>query len=167
MIVLRKFLVALIMSVLLLVTSCAQQAPSRFDQAQEASTSKGATAVVKDSQTGSNFNRYFPSSTGSYTRVYSQEKQGFAQAKLNKDGQEVAILSISDTLNNPTATAKFKQSGQKIAGYPAVNQGSKSTAILVGDRYQVKVRSKDDSFTEEDRQDWLSKFDLRGLSRLE
>ncbi len=167
MIGLRKFLVSLLLGLLLLVSSCAPQAPSRFDQAQQTSTSKGATAVVKDSQAGSSFNRYFPGNTGGYERIYSQEKQGFAQAKLKKDGQEVAILSISDTLNNPSAKDKFAQSSQQVAGFPAIAQGSNTTAVLVGDRYQVKVRSKDASFTEEDRQDWLSKFDLRGLSRLD
>ena len=167
MIGLRKFFVALLLGTLLLVTSCTQQAPSRFDRAQQTSTSKGATAVVKDSQAGSSFNRYFPGSTGGYERIYSQEKKGFAQAKLKKDGTEVAILSISDTLNNPSAKDKFAQSSQQIGGFPAIAQGSTTTAVLVGDRYQVKIRSKDASFTEEDRQDWLSKFDLRGLSRLE
>ena len=166
MIGLRKFLVAFALGTLLLITSCAQQPPSRFEGAQQASTSKGATAVVKESESGSSFNRYFPGDGGGYKRIYTQEKKGFAQAKLTKDGKEVAILSISDTLNNPSAKDKFKESTEQIGGYPAINQGSNSTALLVGDRFQVKVRSKDDSFDDSDRRDWLSKFDLRGLSQL-
>ncbi len=166
MIGLRKFLVALLLGAILLITSCAQQPPSRFESAQQVSSAKGAKAVVKESESGSSFNLYFPGDTGGYKRIYTQEKTGFAQAKLTKDGQEVAMLSISDTLNNPSALEKFQASTETIGGYPVINQGSKSTVVLVGDRFQVKVRSKDDSFDEEDRRDWLSKFDLRGLSKL-
>ena len=85
---------------------------------------------------------------------------------MKAEGKEIAILSISDTVNNPSAAAKFQDSTTKIGGYPAVTQGSSGTAVLVGDRYQVKIRSKDASFSESDRQAWLSKFDLRGLSKL-
>jgi hypothetical protein len=166
MISLRKYLVALILTSCLLFTSCSQQAPSRFDDAQQQSTSKGATAVVDASQSGGAFNRYFPDGNSEYERIYAQEKTGFAEAKLKAEGKEIAILSISDTGNNPSAVAKFKNSTNKISGYPAVTQGSSGTAILVGDRYQVKIRSKDASFSEGDRQKWLSKFDLRGLSKL-
>ena len=166
MISLRRSVVALILASCLLFTSCSQQAPSRFDDAQQQSTSKGATAVVDTSQSGGTFNSYFPDGNSEYERVYSQEKKGFAQAKLKKNGNDVAILSISDTMNTPNAANKFADSTQRIGGYPAVSQGSKGTAVLVGDRYQVKIRSKDDLFTESDREKWLSKFDLRGLSKL-
>ena len=166
MISLRKFIAAFVLTSCLLFTSCAQQAPSRFDDAQQSSTSKGATAVVSDSQSGSAFNRYFPDSADGYQRVYSQEKKGFAQAKLNKDGKEIAILSISDSANNPSAVDKYQNSSSKINGYPAVSQGSSGTAVLVNNRYQVKIRSKDSSFGESDREAWLQRFDLRGLSKL-
>ena len=166
MIGLRKLLVAFFLTSCLLFTSCSQQAPSRFDGAQQESTSKGATAVVDSSQSGGSFNRYFPDSGSGYERIYSQEKKGFAEAKLKKDGKEIAILSISDTLNNPSAATKFNSSSQTIKGYPAVTQGSTGTAVLVGDRYQVKIRSKDKSFSPSDREKWLGKFNLRGLSKL-
>ncbi|MGL4882310.1 MAG: hypothetical protein ACRC8K_14795, partial [Waterburya sp.] len=61
---------------------------------------------------------------------------------------------------------KFQGSSSNIKGYPLINQGSTSTAILVGDRYQVKIRSQDPSFTQSEREKWLSKFDLSGLSQL-
>ena len=166
MIGLRKYLVAFILSSCLLFTACSQQAPSRFDDAQQQSTSKGATAVVDNSQSGSKFNRYFPDGNSEYDRVYSQEKKGFAQAKLKKGSAEVAILSISDTLNNPSAASKFANSAEQINGYPAISQGNSGTAILVGDRYQVKIRSKDSAFDAGDREKWLGQFDLRGLSKL-
>lgn len=162
----RKILVICLIGVLLLTTSCTEQVPSRFDQAQQDSSNKGAAAVVQESSSGGNFNRYFPSASNGYERVYTQEKKGFAEAKLKKDGEEVAVMAISDTLNNSAAKTKFQSSQETIAGYPAVKQGSKSNALLVGDRFQVKVSSRDDSFTESDRKDWLSKFDLQGLSSL-
>ena len=168
MIGLRKFLVAFFLTSCLLLTSCSsQKAPSRFDGAQQNSTSKGATAVVDSSQSGGSFNRYFPDGGSGYERIYSQEKKGFAEAKLKKDGQEIAILSISDVLNNPSTVNKYQDSAAKIGGYPSVTQGKSGTAVLVADRYQVKIRSKDtNAFTEGDRKKWLGKFDLRGLSKL-
>ncbi len=151
---------------LLLLTSCATQAPSRFEQAQQESSGRGSSAVVRESESGGSFNKFFPPSGGGYDRVYSQEKKGFAEAKLKKDGKEVAVLAISDTLNNPSAVKKFEKSTQNIKGYPAVSQGKTGTAVLVGDRFQVKVLSRDPAFSESDRQAWLEKFDLNGLSKV-
>ncbi len=151
---------------LLLLTSCATQAPSRFEQAQQESSQRGSSAVVRESESGGSFNKFFPPSGGGYERVYTQEKKGFAEAKLKKDGKEMAVLAISDILNNPSAAKKFEKSTQKIKGYPAVSQGKTGTAVLVGDRFQVKVLSRDPAFSESDRQTWLEKFDLKGLSKL-
>ncbi|MFM7191687.1 MAG: hypothetical protein ACKN9E_04800 [Microcystaceae cyanobacterium] len=157
-----------ILPLLLIVSlvACAPQPPSRFDQAQQASTQRGASAVVKESSQGSDFNRFFPPSGEGYDRVYTQEKKGFAEAKLKKAGKDVAMLSISDTVNNPSAATKFQQSSLQIQGFPAVQQGSTATAVLVGDRYQVKVQSRDPAFTADNRQVWLGKFNLEGLARL-
>lgn len=163
--ILQKLGVFLI-GVLFLTTSCAQQAPSRFDTAQQASQDRDASAIVQEAKSGGSFNRYFPGEQNGYKRVYTQEKKGFAEAKLKRDGQELAVMAISDTLNNPTARNKFQSSSENINGYPTVNQGSKSTALLIGERYQVKISSRNESFTESDRKAWLGKFDLQGLARL-
>jgi len=152
---------------LLLVTACATQAPSRFDQAQqESSQQRSGQAVAKDATQGSQFNRYFPQASNGFDRVYTQEKKGFAEAKLKKAGQDVAMLSISDTASLPSAAAKFRNSTKKIAGYPAVEIGNTQTAVLVGDRYQVKVLSRDPSFTPSDREAWLQRFNLDSLAKL-
>ncbi|MDJ0577243.1 MAG: hypothetical protein QNJ65_19055 [Xenococcaceae cyanobacterium MO_234.B1] len=166
MVRLRQILFTYLLVTILLVTACTSQPPSRFDQAQQDSTSRGATAVVKESESGGSFNRYFPEPDSGYQRVYTQEKKGFAEAKLKQAGKEIAVMAISDTINNPSAVNKFKNSTETIAGYPAVNQGSNATAILVKDRFQVKVLSRDPSFTESDRKALLSQFDLNGLSQL-
>lgn len=162
----RRVLAALLLSVLLLTTACTPKAPGRFDQAQKESTQqKSGQAVTKKATQGSEFNKVFPSASGGYQRVYTQEKKGFAEAKLKKDGKDVAMLSISDTTSTPETAAKFSKSTKKIGGYPAVEQGKTQTAILVG-KYQVKVLSRISSFTASDRADWLKKFNLNALAKL-
>lgn len=160
-----KILIAGVLATLLLVTSCAK-APSQFDQAQQESTARGAAAVVKESTSGGSFNRFFPPSGGGYERVYTQEKKGFAEAKLKQDGKVLAMLAISDISNNPAAANKFQDSQTTIKGFPSVEQGTTASAVLVNNRYQVKVLSRDTDFTASDRQAWLAKFDLDGLAKL-
>lgn len=165
---LRRIFASLLLCVLLLVTACASPPPSRFEQAQQESTQqKSGQAVAKEATQGSEFNQFFPAPSEGYERVYTQEKRGFAQAKLKKGGEVVAMLSIADTKSLPNAAAKYQQATKQIGGYPAVEQGSTATGVLVGDRYQVKIQSRAPSFTVSDRETWLQKFDLEGLARLQ
>ncbi|OQX24390.1 MAG: hypothetical protein BWK80_21105 [Desulfobacteraceae bacterium IS3] len=115
---------------------------------------------------GGEFNRFFPKDSGDFDVVFTQEKAGMSQAKLKKSGREVAMLTISDLSDNPSAADKFKSSSASIAGYPAASSGGKGTAVLVENRFQVQVRSQADDFTQQDRESWLGKFDLTGLARL-
>lgn len=173
---LRRVLAPLLLSVLLLVTACSgAKAPSRWDAAQQTSTQKPSQqrpqqpkdgAVAGKPVAGGSLNKFFPRGSGGYSTVPAQEKTGFAEYKLNQGGKNVAMLSINDVANNPSATQKFQQSSKTIAGYPAVDQGQNITALLVGGRYQVKVQSRDASFTKSDREAWLQKFNLSGLARL-
>lgn len=157
----------ILLSLLLFITACSS-APSRYSQVQKDTTRRGApSAVVKTAEKGGTFNQFFPDPTRAYEVVPTQEKKGFAEYKLIKDGKTVAMLSISDTSSLPTAAAKYKNSSEAVAGYPAVDQGTTATGLLVNDRYQVKVLSRDPAFTKEDRVAWLQKFDLRGLAKLE
>ncbi|TRU12757.1 MAG: hypothetical protein EWV60_05240 [Microcystis sp. Msp_OC_L_20101000_S702] len=160
-----KILIAGVLATLLLVTSCAK-APSQFDRAQQESTARGAAAVVKESTSGGSFNRFFPPSGGGYERVYTQEKKGFAEAKLKQDGKVLAMLAISDISNNPAAANKFQDSQTTIKGFPSIEQGATASSVLVNNRYQVKVLSRDTDFAASDRQAWLAKFDLDGLAKL-
>ncbi len=147
----------------LVLTGCGQQT-SRWDEAQQ--QSKNKAAVAKEAVDGSAFNKFFPEVARPFDLVYKQEKQGTAIASLKKDGKEVATLTIFDTLSNPEAVKDYKETTQALAGYPLVAKGSKGTALLVAGRFQVQVRSTDDSFTETDRKEWLKKFDLDGLAKL-
>jgi hypothetical protein len=141
----RRILAALLLSVLLITstTACAQKAPSRFDNAQQESSRQRS----------------------GYNRVFTQEKKGFSEANLKKGGKVVAQLAISDTTSTPATAKSYSNSTKKVAGYPAKTLGKTKTSILVG-KYQVSAISKDPSFTESDREAWLQKFNLAGLSRL-
>ena len=152
----------------LLVTGCQSQEPSPYADIQAQTSQRNAPgAVVKDATQGSDFNKFFPDSADGFDRVYTQEKKGFAEAKLKKDGKDVAMLSISDTSSLPNAAAKYEQATDDIAGYPSVEVGSTQTAILVADRYQVKVLSRDPSFDQSQRQTWIQKFNLSELAQLD
>jgi len=132
------------------LTGCYRE-PTRWDEVQQ-QTRRNAPAVAKEAVPGSEFNKLFPKSEGDYDVVYTQEKPGFAQAKLVKKGQDVATLSIFDTVSNPEAAAKYKDSSETFEGYPIAEVGNTGRGLLVGDRYQVQIRSADANF---------SKFDQR------
>jgi hypothetical protein len=161
-----RILVPALVSLSLVTVACAPSAPSRYDQVQKETTQKGSTAVAKEAVNGSQFNRYFPKSGGGFSVVPAQEKKGFAEHKVNQGGKTVAVLSINDTISNPAAADKYKQSSTQIGGFPAVEQGQTGTGVLVGDRFQVKAQSRDPSFTQQDRVAWIQKFNLNGLSSL-
>lgn len=163
-----RVIAPIFLSLLLFITACAPQAPSRYSQVQQETTSRKApAAVAKTAEQGSTFNQFFPGGTGNYNVVPAQEKKGFAEYKLNKDGKTVAMLTINDTSSLPAAALKYQSSTEKVAGYPSVDQGTTATGLLVNGRYQVKVLSRDPEFTKDDRVAWLQKFDLRGLAKLE
>ncbi|MBE9222276.1 hypothetical protein IQ215_06160 [Cyanobacterium stanieri LEGE 03274] len=153
---------------LVILPACGNDTPSRFEGAQQESIDAGSrnTAVSTDAEEGSSFNRFFPVSDESYERVFTQEKDGFVEAVLKESGQNVATLGVFDTISNPSAKDDFVDSQEQIGGYPLAQKGSRATAVLVADRFQVTVRSMDDSFTVADREAWLAKFDLNGLASL-
>jgi hypothetical protein len=159
-------LAAAVLPVLLLSTCAREQPPTRWDEAQQASRAT-PSAVSREAERGSDFNKYFPKPAAPFNLVYTQEKKGFAQASLKKDGKEVATLSVFDTVSNPEASAKYSGSQQTLAGHPVAAIGSQGTGLLVANRYQVQVRSTSPSFSKADREEWLQKFDLEGLSRLQ
>jgi hypothetical protein len=139
--------------------------PTRWDEVQE-KTRRNTPAVVKEAVAGGEFNKMFPKADGDYAIVYTQEKRGFAQAELNRQGSTVAILSIFDTVSNPEAAQNYRDATTQLGGYPLIDIGSNGTGVLVGDRFQVQVRSKDANFSKADREDWLKKFDLANLESL-
>ncbi|NEO26855.1 MAG: hypothetical protein F6K03_08160 [Kamptonema sp. SIO4C4] len=166
MFTIRKIVTAFLLSALLLLTACTAAPPSEFEQAQQESTERGAEAVSKQAEAGGSFNKYFPKAQEDYKVIFAQEKKGFAQAKIERGSTEVAVMSISDIVSTPNAAKKFESSTETIQGYPVVTQGKTTHALLVADRFQVKVQSRDESFDASDRQNWLKQFDLAGIAQL-
>lgn len=178
------FLAFLVLTLALFGAACySNETNSRWANAQRESTQgAGPTATLapplppaapnrpprsNKPLAGGEFNKFFPAGgEGGYTRVASQEKEGFAEYKLKKDGKDVAMLAVSDTVTNPEAAAKFRESTRQINGYPAIDQGSTATAVLIDNRFQVKVLSRNPSFTKEDREAWLQKFNFAGIAGL-
>jgi hypothetical protein len=164
---LSKILLSFCLCLVLFLGACSSS-PSPYDQVQKDTTGfRAEKAVDKKATQGAEFNKFFPDKVRGYEVIPAQEKKGFAEYKVKKDGKTLAMLSVSDTASNPSAAAKFDNTTEKIGGYPAVQVGSTMTSILVNGRYQVKVLSRDPAFSAEDRALWLQKFDLSGLSRLE
>jgi hypothetical protein len=162
-----QFRVLVVPLIFLLLAGCKEQEePTRWDQVQEKTHGRQEPAVSTSSVAGGDLNRFFPHVTSPFDLVFKQEKDGLAQASLQKDGQELAVLSIADTTNNPSAKEKYASSTQRLDGHPMAAAGSKGTAILVADRYQIQARSIDPSFGEAERIEWLQKFDLKRLSTL-
>jgi hypothetical protein len=168
--------------VAVLATGCREEPPSRWEAADQATREDAPTArdgqpapvnsqaLPKDGAEivdGSEFNKLFPAVESPWDIVFKQEKEGFAQASLQREGTEVATLSVSDTANNPAAAGKFKASTEKLDGYPLASGGALGTSILVGDRFQVQIRSAaEGGLTADERADWLKKFDLTALEAL-
>ena len=149
----------------LLPSACAPVDKSPYASVQATTTGQRATA--KEALAGGAFNKFFPKSNSAYSIVYTQEKIGFAEAVLKSKTEDVATLSIFDTVSNPDAAAKYKTSTKQVSGYPATEIGNNGTSILVANRFQVQVRTKAASFTTKDRETWLAAFDLAGLAKLQ
>jgi len=144
---------------------CGPEGDTRFTAAN---THKGP-AVAKEAIPGDKLNKFFPKAEGEWDVVYTQEKQGMSQAELKKKGTAVAQLAIFDTLTDAKVAEEYKTATEKLADkYPVIPKGKLGTGILVGDRFQVQVRTlPGGDFSEADRKAWLSKFDLAGLATLQ
>lgn len=160
-----KLLIAFTLALSLFVSACTGTT-SAPPQGNQSVSSPAQPVATQKPVSGGSFNKFFPKSEDEYKVVFAQEKTGFAEAKLNENGENIAMLSINDVANTPSAATKYKISSKTIEGFPAVTQGTTATAILVANRYQVKVQSRSDSFDADDREEWIGKFDLQGLSKL-
>lgn len=134
---------------LLAAAACSKATPesTRWNDASSPVVSASSAPL----ETGA-LNKYFPKGT-----TFAADKPGYAEGKI-----EDATLSISDADRVPGAKEKFAASTEKLGPFPLIQVGSTQTAVLVSDRYQVKVVSPTlDSFA---RKALLQTFDLKGLS---
>ncbi|WP_435022104.1 hypothetical protein TA3x_002735 [Tundrisphaera sp. TA3] len=149
---------------LMLLLACAgcHDEPNRFDKVQQ--ETRGQKATSDEAVAGGDFNKFFPRSEGDFSVIYTQEKKGFAEAEVKKGGEVLATLSIFDTTSNPEAAQKFRDATLTLDTYPEVEVGSLGTAILVENRMQVQVRSKDAGIDKAGRESWIRRFDLPNLA---
>ncbi|QNI69666.1 hypothetical protein [Cyanobium sp. NS01] len=115
---------------------------------------------------GSAFNRLFPTPGPGEELVFTQEKRGFSQARLKQGGEALALLAISDTTTAPEAREKFRSSADSLKGWPLVEQGQQASALLVAERFQVKVIGQEKGLDLTQRHELLEAFDLPGLAAL-
>ncbi|MCC6645432.1 MAG: hypothetical protein IT374_07675 [Polyangiaceae bacterium] len=139
--------------------------PSRWDKKVEEVKQAGGAATSSQAATaGSALNRYFPPDGAAGKRVFTQEKSGYAEAKLQRDGKDTATLSIADLSTNPDAKKKYEGAPDEVAGFPLTTLGTTTSSVLVKGRYQVRVSSP--SLDAAARKEMLGRFDLAGLARL-
>jgi hypothetical protein len=159
----RLLFVAL--SLATLAASSCKKEPTRWDKAAEAPLPAKPAEPAQQEKAGATFNKAFPpDGVEGYKRVFTQEKEGFAEAKLQKDGKDVATLAIADVANDTDAKGKFEKSSDTVSGHPLVTIGKNQSALLVKNRYQVKVSSQ--ALEPDARKQLLSKFDLATLASL-
>ena len=115
---------------------------------------------------GTALNRLFPAPEAGETLVFTQEKRGFSQARLKQGDAVRALLSISDVTTSPASRTKFGSSGSALAGWPLVEQGDQSSALLVADRFQVKVIGQGAGLSLDERHELLGAFNLQALAAL-
>ena len=115
---------------------------------------------------GTAFNRLFPPPGPGEQLIFTQEKRGFSEAKLKQGDQTRALLAISDTITTPTARDKFAASTERLQGWPLAEQGGQASALLVADRFQVKVIGQGAGLDMQQRHDLLEAFQLQKLAAL-
>lgn len=123
---------------------------------------EAATGTVVD---GEQFKAIFPGPIGNYTVTFGDTKAGYAGATLSQGAKKVAALSVNDLASTPKKAERYL-SGPQLMGYPSLTE-SGTSAILVGNRYAVSIRSLNSSFDAKDREEWLMKFKPSNLARLQ
>lgn len=161
----RRFsgLALALLGLALAATSCRGEPKStRWDE-KAAELEAGRTATVDKSTVaaGSTLNAFFPKEDDALTRTFTQEKTGFAEAKIVVGGQS-AKVSISDIRSNPKAADKFASATDDVDGHKLVTVGKRQSAVLVAGRWQVKVSSSE--LDPSARAKLLQSFDLAGLA---
>lgn len=140
--------------------------PTQWDDVAEQIEEGAAAEPIGAIVDGSAFNAMLPDDGHDGTsRVFTQEKSGYAEAEYKRDGKTLVTVSISDTRDNPSAREKFAGAAEQVAGYPAVEKGSNASMVLVADRFQVRASSPDLSHA--DRLAWLGAAHISQLATLQ
>ena len=139
--------------------------PPKSTRWDDAAAAVSVPAIASDAPppiAAGTLNKFFPKDgEGGFKRVFAADKEGYAEAKLQKDGKEVATLSISDADRVPGAKEKFAGATEKLDGHPLMTVGKNQSTVLIKDRFQVKVSSP--TLDADARKAILATFDLKGL----
>ena len=125
-----------------------------------------ANIATREVVNGTLFNRLFPKPQTGEQLVFTQEKRGFSQARLKQGAEVRALLSISDVASSPASRNKFIHTEERLQSWPLVDQGSQASALLVADRFQVKVIGQGSGLDVQQRHELLGAFDLSALAAL-
>lgn len=125
-----------------------------------------ANVPTREVVNGTAFNRLFPKPQAGEDLIFTQEKRGFSQARLKEGDSIKALLSISDVITAPEAREKFSGASQQLRSWPLVEQGPQASAVLVADRFQVKVIGQGTGLDQQKRHELIEAFDLPGLAAL-
>lgn len=141
------------------LAACGKE-PSRWDTSATATLPAANTPKVE----GGKLNAFFPADgNDGWSRAFTQEKDGFVEAKLKKDANEVTV-TIHDASGDDAAKSKFTSATEKVGEYPLVTVGKNQSAILVNNKFQVKVTSQ--QLDADARKALFGKFDLAGLAKM-
>ncbi|MEO6420708.1 MAG: hypothetical protein ABIP39_14950 [Polyangiaceae bacterium] len=159
----RRFFLPLV----LVITGCKKDPPPVPAVAEAVTVDAGVDAaplVVKplEMKSGADLKAFFPPDGALGTkRTFTQEKPGFAEAKVQQGGKDLAVLSITDALNDAGAKGKFANVPDKVGGAPYLSSGKTQSSTLVKNRYVLTIDSP--SFDEKRRKIWLAHFNVNGL----
>jgi hypothetical protein len=108
---------------------------------------------------------FTPAAAGGATeRVDRPTKEGVAEVVYKKGKDEIATITITDTIEIPAVREDYKDAKEKVDGFPLKTSGYAKSAILVADRFQVQIQSQ--RLKAPERKAWLEKMDLKALQAL-
>ena len=153
------------LAVVALACGTSEPAPTEWDDAVKEIEQGEVAKPIGEIVAGSAFNPMLPDDGHKgHTRVFTQEKEGYAEAEYKLDGQTVVTISVSDTRDNPDARDKFATATDKLGPHPVMERGNNSSLALVADRFQVRASSQ--TLAAEQRREWLSATKLDQIATL-
>ena len=154
-----------LVSIFAVLAGGCKREPDRWEAAKEqakvAQAAKEEAAPVVVTAVNALNKAFPPESTTHAKRVFRTDKAGYADAVYRtEEGKEVCLVTISDTNSDPGVKTKYATSTEKLGEFPIKHLGN-STAMLVRDRFQVKVAST--TLTPNERKTWLSQVDVAAI----
>ena len=106
---------------------------------------------------------FLPKDYEGLNRVFTTEKEGFAQAEYKKGDEAMFTLSVTDLKDQPDLSAKYANVQDTLEGHPYMKRCKGGSMVLVNGRFQVKLTSK--RMDEPTRKDHLSRLNFSALPK--